>query len=602
MAQFRIQQSGKDVAGFVQGRTNETGATVLVSERGKNEPVLCQGEDDVITNAGYPSADYPSTFEAVAFSREAPIYIVCPYGTGSRWGGILVKQTTAEAFTYGQITPDSIDFTAINTLVEGEAVGTGNGVNATFSGVAANVPIDTGTLEINVHGSGIAATESGGVISGAGVTSGNINLSGGNYEFVLATVPGSGVAVTIDYVYDYDHSSDVSHVIMAASPYTDDLAIDLESNSDNQFKLTLYKVVSGVDNYIKEYNYSMTREENNFGKTLYYEDVFRNDPYLTVVKNTSFSLVGDYAVDVSSLDLAGGYRVAPEASDINTAWDQFQSANKYKARIFMDAIGGYSAKVNTTLTTYQPYAHGITPVSYGVGGAADAITERQGYSLNSDNMSVYTNWQYIKDPYNDSYAWINGVGSVGKKFAMMSDIYDSGSPAGIDEDDHGGILNDWEYQELEYDYSETELLNLDNAQINPIVWDQDHGVMAYGDKTAQSTLSDVSYIGHRRMYNFILETIINQVLKKQVFKNNDVIHRARAKAMIDDFIRSTVFAKNAILEWLTVCDTTNNTPEIMDQRKFLVDLYVKVTPNSQTVHFVLTRVGINQVIAELAGQ
>ena len=104
------------------------------------------------------------------------------------------------------------------------------------------------------------------------------------------------------------------------------------------------------------------------------------------------------------------------------------------------------------------------------------------------------------------------------------------------------------------------------------------------------------------MYNYIIEKIINQVLKKQVFKNNDILHRTRAKAMIDDFIRSTVFASGAIREWVTICDTTNNTNEILDQRKFIVDLYIKVTPNSQYVRLFLSRVGQNQVIAELIPQ
>jgi hypothetical protein len=230
---------------------------------------------------------------------------------------------------------------------------------------------------------------------------------------------------------------------------------------------------------------------------------------------------------------------------------------------------------------------------------ATALTTRSSMSLDSDNMSIYTNWAKIEDPYNDSYAWISNIGSIGKKMAMMNDIYDSGSPAGIDEDNHGGQLDDWKYKELELDYSDAQKLGLDAVQVNPIIWDDDYGVMAYGDKTAQVSLSDVSFVGHRRMYNYVLEKIINQVLKKQVFKNNDVLHRTKAKAQIDDFIRSTVFSVGAIREWQTVCDTTNNTNEILNQRKFIVDLYIKVTPNSQTVHLKLTRVGQNTVIADL---
>jgi hypothetical protein len=597
---FRIVQTEKDLSGFISAQTDETGAIVLVSSKGQNTPVKCQTESDVINHAGLPSADYPSVFEAISFVRKAPLWIVCPYGTGSLWGGVAVEEEDAYAFTAGQIDPASFVFTALNTLVEAESLGTGDGVTTNFTGTLANTPIDTGTLALYKGVSGVTATEDAGVITGADVSAGTLDLTTGAIDVTFSEAPISGVAVTMDYVYNQNVISGVSHCIFAASPYTDDIAIDLESTSGTQFKLTLYKIVSGVDNYVGEYEYSMTREKDNFGKSIYYEDVFLDDPYLIVVKNTDFSLASAYNVDVSSVNFAGGSRVAPATSNITTAWNLFQSMNKYKARIFLDVLGGHQATVNTLISTYQVYAQGLTTLALGT-SAATALTDRSAMSLDSDNLGIYTNWSKIEDPYNDSYAWISNIGSIGKKYAMMSDIYDSGSPAGIDEDSHGGQLDDWKYKEVELDYTDAQLAALDAAQVNPVIWDDDYGVMAYGDKTAQVSLSDTSFIGHRRMYNYILEKIINQVLKKQVFKNNDVMHRTRAKAMIDDFIRSTVFAVGAIREWTTVCDTTNNTNEILNQRKFIVDLYIKVTPNSQTVHLKLVRVGQNQVISELIG-
>lgn len=598
MSGYRIQQTERDLAGFISSTVDETGAMVLKSRKGELTPRKCQTESDVINRAGKPSSDYPSVFEAIAYTRKAPLWITCPYGTGTLWGGVAVEKDTAYSFTAGQVNPSSFVFTALNTLVDGESIGTGDGITTNYIGTFTNSPIDTGTLALYKGSSGVTATESAGVITGTGAT-GTLTLATGVYDITFTTAPPSGVAVTADYVYDKNEVSGVSHCVFSVGPQvSDDLAIDLKATSGDNFDLTLYQIVDGVDNYIGEYSYSLTRETDNFGKSIYYEDVFKEDPYITVVKNDDYTLSGSYSVDVSSVDFAGGSKVEAESSDITTAWNYFQSANKYKTKNFMDVLGGYGTTINTLITSYQDYAHGLTILPYGT-TASTAETVRDGLSLNSDNVSIYMNWTKIEDPYNDSYSWISNIGSIGKKYAMMNDIYDSGSPAGIDEDNHGGLLDDWKYDDIEQDFSSSELQTLDEAQINPVIWDDDYGVMVYGDKTSQVSLSDVSFVGHRRMYNYILEKIINNVLKKQVFKNNDILHRTRAKAMIDDFIRSTVFAVGAIREWKTVCDTTNNTNAILDQRKFIVDLYIKVQPNSQTVLLKLSRVGQNVVIADL---
>ena len=600
---FRIIQTEKDLAGFVSANITETGAMILISSKGKNSVVTCQTEDEVITNAGLPSSTYPSVFEALAFVRKAPLRIVCPYGDDSKWGGAIVTKTACTAFTAGQVEPeDSYAFTTHYTGGTTYTFTSNNYLTGFVSGVIPSYPVVPKTLAISVGGFGITATDVSGNITGAGISgTGHINYANGVTSFTLATVVPSGVAVTVDWDYKANRSADVSHAIFAASPYTDNLAIDLDWTSGSQFNLTLYeKTSSGAYNYITEYDYSLTREKDNFGKSLYYDDVFDEDPYLIVVKNDDFVLTGSYSVDNTYIDFSGGYREAAEASDITTAWNLFQKANKYKANILMDVIGGYQTTLNTLITTYQPYAHGLTTIAMG-NDAGEAVTARSAMSLDSDNISIYTNWRKIEDPYNNSYAWISNIGCIGKKYAMMSDVYDSGAPAGIDEDNHGGQIDDWKSIELEYDYSDAELQSLDEAQINPFIWDESYGVMAYGDKTAQVSLSDVSYIGARRMYNYVLESIINGVLKKQVFKNNDSSHRSKAKAMIDDFIQTTVYAVGGIREWATVCDTTNNTDAVMDLRQFVVDLYIKVTPTSEQVRLKLVRVSQSTVIAELIG-
>jgi hypothetical protein len=162
----------------------------------------------------------------------------------------------------------------------------------------------------------------------------------------------------------------------------------------------------------------------------------------------------------------------------------------------------------------------------------------------------------------------------------------------------GGQISDWEVIEMEKEYSDTELKLLDDAQINPIIKDPVYGVMLYGNKTAQATLSDTSYIGARRAYNFLIENITTQVLRQQEFKNNDDDHRNKAKIITDEFIASTLGAVGALSEWYVQCDIKNNNDAIRNQRKFLLDIFTKVTTDSEFTVLRLTRLAQNAVIAD----
>lgn len=505
---YRVKSSEKDLAGFISPSIQENGAMVLKSEKGRfDKPILCQSENDVFDNAGYPSADYPSVFEAISYVRKAPLYIVCPYGSGSLFGGVDVKEDTVSAFSEGRVHPD-------------------------------------------------------------------------NYTFTDNTI---------------------SHSFFAASPQSnDDLAVSIKAiNSGTQFEMSLYQKDGSTYTLLEEHEYSLQREKDNFGRSMYIQDVFNDNTWIIPKVNSNYSGSDTYTVDETQVDFDGGSRVEAEDSDITTAWDFFKKRNKYPVKNFMDALGGSAVYVNTIITNYQPYAHGISVISIGQ-SVTDAVSEREGLSLDSDNVSLYHNWMKIEDPYNNSYAWISNVGSIGAKYAKMADIYDSGSPAGIDEDGHGGQLQDWVYVEADDDFSDTDLQTLDEAQINPVVFDETYGVMVYGDKTLQVSLSDTSYVGHRRAFNYLLDKVIKQVLTKQVFKNNDESHRTRAAVMTDDFIRSTLGAVGAFREWIVVCDSSNNTDLILQQRKFILDIYVKVTTNSQFTKVNLIRAAQNQVLSELS--
>lgn len=419
------------------------------------------------------------------------------------------------------------------------------------------------------------------------------------------SIPRFNQAVTIDYNYTTDLRSLVSHSFFARSPYNDadfKLAakiqnIEVNNTPTKQYTMTLYRKYSSTSYVeIAVYTYSLLQEKDNFGKSLYIFDVFRDNAYVIPKVNTDYT--GAIAQPSATIvDFSGGNRGdVPMTSDFEDAWNQFQQKNKYPVKTFMDVYGMYANKLVDLVSVYQPYAFAISTIPLG-NNAASAKMYRQGLGIDEDNIAIYTNWGRIEDVYNNSSAWTSMIGKVGAKYAMMEDTYDALAPAGIDEDEHGGQLAGFRVLEVENDYTEAEKQLLDEAQINPIIYDPVYGVMVVGDRTLQVSNSDTSYIGTRRMYNLLIDSVIEQVLRKQEFKLNDAFHRLMAKSLTESLILP-VYEKNLLREFYVQCDEKNNTDEILNQRKFILDIFVKVTPTSEFVHLKFTRLSQTQTIAE----
>ncbi len=416
------------------------------------------------------------------------------------------------------------------------------------------------------------------------------------------------IAFTVGRNYDtFDYSTsypNVSHSFFSASPCDDYLSASVKYVSGTKYQMTLYEVLSTGNSYITYYDYSLAREKDGYGRSIYYEDIFEDNPYVKVKVNSSWSsgTIVNPGTVIYAFD--GGARgSAPTAGNYTTSWAYFQKANKFRANIFMDVNGNSSTTVNSLVTNYQKWAHAITFIPLG-NSASEAVTYRNSLGINSDKISLYTNWAKIQDDYNDSMAWISHVGSIGGKYALMYSAYDAASPAGIDENGWGGILSDWKVIEMENDYTDydkglgSDLQIMDEAQINPLVFTEGDGLLIYGDKTLQTTNNDTSFVGTRRLYNFIDDTIQRQVLRLQEFKTNDSIHRLKCRTMITTFLEPIMNA-GWIREFACIVDESNNTNAVLDRREFMVDVYIKVMPNSQFCKLTLRRVSQSTVISSL---
>jgi hypothetical protein len=414
-------------------------------------------------------------------------------------------------------------------------------------------------------------------------------------------IPKAGESVSFGAIFVENLSTSVSHSFFAASPYDDaydPMSANVVHLGGTKYQLTLYKTIKSKTTQVAQYVYSLTRgdKEGYSGRSIYIGDVFRDDLYVIPFINTSF--VGTATPTSADLiPMTGGKRGAdPLPSDFYDAYQNFQYVNKYRVKTLVDIYGTNTNTVNDIIQNYQPYAHGISCIPYG-NNRANAIIARASLP-DTDNVSLYTNWMRIEDVYNNSSAWVSGMGKVAIKYAQMNNVFDGMPLAGVDEDNHGGQLNQgFRIFEVERDYNDTDLQLLDEAGINPIINDPVYGVMIYGNKTMQVSNSDTSFVHTRRVYNYMIDGLIRQILRRQEFKFNDDEHRNKAKILADEFLQP-IKSRRLVRELEVVCDSKNNTDAVLQAHKFIIDVYVKASPSSEKVILRFIRISQTQSIVQ----
>ena len=117
--------------------------------------------------------------------------------------------------------------------------------------------------------------------------------------------------------------------------------------------------------------------------------------------------------------------------------------------------------------------------------------------------------------------------------------------------------------------------------------------MLWGDKTALSRNSAFNRINVRRLFIFV-EKAIEKAARSILFEFNDEFTREQFRSMVNPFLRD-VQARRGITDFLVVCDTTNNTGQVIDANEFRADIYIKPARsiNFITLTFVATRTGVD---------
>ena len=216
-------------------------------------------------------------------------------------------------------------------------------------------------------------------------------------------------------------------------------------------------------------------------------------------------------------------------------------------------------------------------------------------SLQSSSYAIFdSGYKYTYDRFNNQFRYIPCNADIAGLMTRTNIVaYPWFSPAG----QQRGILNN--AIKLAYNPNKAQRDQLYPQRINSIITQPGVGTLLFGDKTALGYASAFDRINVRRLF-LTIEQSLERVAQAQLFELNDELTRANFKNVVEPFLRD-VEAKRGLYGFLVVCDTSNNTPDVIDNNEFRADIFLKPTKsiNYVTLTFVATRTGVS--FEEVAG-
>jgi len=210
-------------------------------------------------------------------------------------------------------------------------------------------------------------------------------------------------------------------------------------------------------------------------------------------------------------------------------------------------------------------------------------------TLPSSSYAMFdSGYKYIYDKYNDVYRYVPCAADVAGLCVSTSNNSETWfSPAGYN---RGQIRN---ATKLAYSPKQAERDRLYTDRINPVVAFPGQGIVLFGDKTALASPSAFDRINVRRLF-IELEKNIANFSKYQLFEINDELTRSGFRSAIEPYLRG-VQGRRGIYDFLVVCDTTNNTADVIDRNELVAEIFIKParTINYITITFVATRTGVS---------
>jgi len=333
------------------------------------------------------------------------------------------------------------------------------------------------------------------------------------------------------------------------------------------------------------------------------------DITFSAIGNVTYSLAGgeDYSAGVPESGSNG--RMKADLGQLMSAYRLFSNRDEIAADYLIMGPGGSTvfesqAKANQLISIAEERKDCIAvigPHRTDLVGQTNTTTQTNNLiryfgDINSSSYAVFdSGYKYTYDRFNNEFRYIPVNADIAGLMCRTNiTAYPWFSPAG----QQRGIINN--AIKLAYNPNKAQRDQLYPKRVNSIITKPGVGTMLFGDKTALGYASAFDKINVRRLF-ITVEQALQRAAEAQLFELNDELTRANFRNIIEPYLRD-IEAKRGIYGFLVVCDTTNNTPDVIDNNEFRADIFLKPAKsiNYVTLTFVATRTGVS--FEEVAGR
>lgn len=543
-------------------RAANTSSTLNATANGVG--VLIKNEDD-----------YESDYESSANTAFGPFGARCPGDAGNSLRISMCPST--QAFSANLTVTDSL---RANAVTSGSTTINVNGnANAAANVVVGDlISVDGGTTFIRVASVNataiITATAPGTVVSNTAI------LRKWQYADQFGVAPG-----TSDYTLNNNGSGDELHIIVIDED-------GIFSGSSNTV-LEKYSFVSKASDAI-----------TNEGESNFYKNVINNRSrfiwwlnHQPGAANWGTSSIAKTFTNINSpfsASMSAGANGIIGNAEISNAYTFFADQDSVEVSLLISGPGNTTIASNliSLAESRKDCMVFLSPTRASVVNnagdeTASILSFRAG--LPSSSYAVLdSGYKYQYDKYNDVYRYVPLNGDIAGVCARTDLERDPWfSPGGLN---RGVIKN---LIRLSFNPNKTDRDNLYVQGINPVVTFQGEGTILFGDKTLLSRPSVFDRINVRRLF-IILEKTIARAARSTMFEFNDQFTRAQFINLVEPYMRD-VLGRRGITDYRVVCDTTNNTSEVIDRNEFVGDIFIKParSVNFVQLNFVAVRTGVS---------
>jgi hypothetical protein len=566
------------------------------------EAVLVNSESELIENFGKPSTTTIVDFLGASnyLSYAPSLYVVrveqanalnstaeATTGSGTAGTGLLIKNNDVWESSYsngqGNVGPWVAKFPGtIGNSIKVSTCASANAWQSTLTGtwsVTAGATTVTSTngsadTEVNV---GDLLVVGGRTIKVASVTDANTII------LETAHITGATGATAVrrwEYFNNFDSAPGTTAYTSARGGADDEMHIAIVDEDG---------VITGVAGTLIERFQEVSKAldaKSDTGASVYYKDVIKNSSkYIRWMdKDVAGTNWGNSASGTTftspdeplNYSLAGGVDGDPPTDTQKIAGYQI-FANKSNIRLDLIAMGVASTTViNTVVADVAEQRRDLvllvspeqSDVVNAPGDEVANILQFANLVTRSTYVFFDSNWKYQYDKFNDNFVYVPCNYDVAGLMARTDANRDPWvSPAGYT---NGTLLN---VTKLAWNPNEAARDSLYKDGVNPIFTQAGRGTVLFGDKTYIGKNTAFNRINVRRLF-IELQKTIGAFAGNILFDDNSETTRTSFLNTVEPYLRS-VQSRRGIVDFLVVCDDTNNPESVVNANEFICDIFVR---------------------------